>query len=63
MAYTGSYDADDLPTIFLDIVGRIGAAMASRIELVVGGLLIALIISIYLGLPTKAMAWLKSFSK
>jgi hypothetical protein len=62
MAYTGSYVAEDLANIFIDMVGRIGVALTSRMDLLVGGIILVLIVSIYLGLPQKAMNWLKSFS-
>jgi hypothetical protein len=62
-AYSGSYVASDLPLIFIDLVGRIGAALVDNISLLVGGIILTVIITIYLGLPQKAMGWLKSFSK
>jgi hypothetical protein len=62
-AYSGSYVASDLPLIFIDLVGRIGVALVENISLLVGGIILTVIITIYLGLPQKAMGWLKHFSK
>lgn len=41
--------------IFIDLVGRIGVELNDNIALLVGGLILALIVSIYLGLPQKVL--------